>query len=450
MGVMQGRAFPERGSAADVLALAFAVTIAMWAVAYVGRLPAVLAPSALLAALFASCLFIGGIVAGRTTTRGPWGGAAVGLVSGLVNLMVLGSLLAGSGPNRVAPSAMVWVPGFLLASAMVGAAGAALGARGSARRVESNQWIGIFAKVAVAATFLLLGVGGLVTSKGVGLAVVDWPNSYGYNMFLFPLSRMTGGIYYEHAHRLFGALVGLTTLVLAVLVQRIDERAWVRRLGWTALCMVALQGILGGLRVTGKFTLEASRLEPEIGLAVVHGVLAQLFLGTMVALAVFTSGGWRAEVRNPAARAPGRLDRVLCAALVALMVAQITLGAIQRHLDRGLTMHVALGAVVAAVALSCGTRAWALHGATRRLRSLGHAVADGTIVQIVLGLASWVVTRSLGGSRFEVGVVTLHQWFGAALLACALVLAIWTYRYSWAADRSAAALDAGSGNPTPA
>ena len=448
MGGEHIRAFPERRSVADVLALAFAVTIAMWAVGYVGRLPTVLAPSGLLAAMFAACLVIGGIVAGRVTARRFWGGASVGLVSGLVNLLVLGSLLGGSSPNRVAPSAAAWIPGFLLASALLGGAGAALGSRGGTRRIEPAVWLGILARVAVVGTFLLLGVGGLVTSKGVGLAVVDWPNSYGYNMFLFPLSRMTGGVYYEHAHRLFGALVGLTTLVLAVLVHRLDGRAWVRRLGWTAVAMVVLQGILGGLRVTGRFTLETSRLEPEIALAVVHGVLAQVFLSTMVALAVFTSRGWRAEIRA-GSPAPGRIDRVLCAGLVALLVAQVTLGAIQRHLDRGLTFHIALGVVVALVALPCGARAWALNRSTPRLRYLGHAVADGTIVQILLGLASWVTTWSLGGSRFEVGVVTLHQWFGAALLACAVVLAIWTYRYSLPGLGSGRPLDAGGGKPTP-
>ena len=73
----------------------------------------------------------------------------------------------------------------------------------------------VHANVTVAATFLLVVAGGLVTSNEAGLAVVDWPNSFGYNMFLYPLAKMTGGIYYEHAHRLYGSLVGLTTIVLA-------------------------------------------------------------------------------------------------------------------------------------------------------------------------------------------------------------------------------------------
>lgn len=414
--------------AADLLALAFGVTVAMWAVGYVGRLPTVMASSTLIGVLLVGFLAAGGFLAGRVTNRGWLGGAAVGLLSGLINLLVLGSLVAGERPNEVAPSAALWIPGFLIASAVLGACGAALGSRGTPRRLESAVWVGVFARVAVGATLLLLAVGGLVTSKGVGLAVVDWPNSYGYNMFLFPLSRMTGGIYYEHAHRLFGALVGLTTVVLAVLLQRSDDRAWVRRLGWSAVAMVVVQGILGGLRVTGRFTLETERLEPNITLAVVHGALGQIFLGAVVALAVFTSRGWRTA--GEVERRPARLDRAMCATLVGLLVAQIVLGAVQRHLDRGLTLHIVMAAVVGGVALTCGVRTRVLDPPVPTSRSLGNVVMGGTIVQLLLGLAVWATMRSLELSRFEVGVATLHQWFGAALLASAVVLTLWTWRPS--------------------
>src|SRR6266702_493460 len=64
------------------------------------------------------------------------------------------------------------------------------------------------------ATFLLLIAGGLVTSHGVGMAVPDWPNSYGYNMFFFPISQWVGGIFYEHTHRLVASVVGLLVVGL--------------------------------------------------------------------------------------------------------------------------------------------------------------------------------------------------------------------------------------------
>ena len=71
-----------------------------------------------------------------------------------------------------------------------------------------NCWPHRLAVLTTAATFLLILAGGVVTNTGTGMAVPDWPTTFGYNMFLYPLSRMTGGVYYEHAHRLFGSLVG--------------------------------------------------------------------------------------------------------------------------------------------------------------------------------------------------------------------------------------------------
>ena len=65
---------------------------------------------------------------------------------------------------------------------------------------------------------MLISSGGLVTGFRAGMAVPDWPNTFGHNMFLFPFTKMTGGVFYEHAHRLLGSLVGLTALVLAILL----------------------------------------------------------------------------------------------------------------------------------------------------------------------------------------------------------------------------------------
>src|SRR5437773_6941743 len=94
-----------------------------------------------------------------------------------------------------------------------------------------NCWLHRFALLTAAASLLLICAGGIVTSKGVGLAVPDWPNTYGYNMFLFPPSKWIGGIFYEHTHRLLGALVGLLTTMLAVWLWFSERRWWVRRLG---------------------------------------------------------------------------------------------------------------------------------------------------------------------------------------------------------------------------
>jgi cytochrome c oxidase assembly protein subunit 15 len=424
----------ERRAAVDVLTLGLGTTVAMWGIGYFGRLPSLMIPAPVLLVLFLACVLGGGYLAGQLTGRGWLGGVWVGLLSGLVNLLVLGSLLGGDRPNQIVPSALGWVPGFILVSAVLGALGAVAGGRASRTEPEPRRWVAYLARVVVAATLLLVAVGGLVTSYGAGLAVVDWPNSYGYNMFLYPLSRMTGGVYYEHAHRLFGALVGLTTLVLAVVLQRIDDRRPVRRLAWLAVVLVVVQGILGGLRVTGRFTLSTSPEEvaPNLGLAVVHGVLAQIFLGTMVAIAAFTSPGWRTE-RRLVARPTAGTDRGLCLFLVLFLVVQLVLGAVQRHLSSGLMVHITMATVVAVLAAACGARAWGLNEGEPILRRLGKGLLAAILLQLVLGVGALV---AVGGgtpdradfSLLQGAVTTAHQWCGAVLLSLAVLLLVWTFR----------------------
>src|ERR1043165_6588072 len=112
-----------------------------------------------------------------------------------------------------------------------------------------SPWPHRLAVITACATVPLLFIGGLVTSKGAGLAVPDWPTSFGYNMFLYPWSKMVGNIFYEHSHRLFASAVGFLTIVLAVTFWFKEDRPWVRWLALGALGLVIAQGIVGGLRV---------------------------------------------------------------------------------------------------------------------------------------------------------------------------------------------------------
>jgi heme a synthase len=143
------------------------------------------------------------------------------------------------------------------------------------------------ALLTAAATFLLIVVGGLVTSKGVGMSVPDWPTTYGYNMFLFPYSRWVGGIFWEHSHRLLASGVGFLTLLLAVVTLCKERRPTVKWLAVAAVAAVILQGELGGLRVT--------LYKDQIG--IFHAALAQSFLGLLLVIAAvtgkgFLSGAW--------------------------------------------------------------------------------------------------------------------------------------------------------------
>src|SRR3954449_5979886 len=156
-----------------------------------------------------------------------------------------------------------------------------------------NPWLHWIALLTAAATFPLIFMGGLVTSHGAGMSVPDWPNSYGYNMFLFPPSKWVGGIFYEHTHRLMGSVVGMISIVLAIAAWKLERRAWVRQLAYAVLGVVILQGVLGGLRV----------VLVKLDLAIVHACLAQAFFCLASLVTVVTSRWWLEPEDHSRARA---------------------------------------------------------------------------------------------------------------------------------------------------
>ncbi len=190
----------------------------------------------------------------------------------------------------------------------------------------SRTRLGGFAWLTAIATLGLIALGGLVTSHGAGMAVPDWPTTYGYNMFLFPISQWVGGIFYEHTHRLYASAVGLMTVILAVWLQfRSTDRSLVR-LGWFAVFLVVFQGLLGGLRV--------SLMKDQIG--VFHASLAQAFLTLLVLIAVFTSPGWQ-KWRADAPRVSNTVPRWVFVA-TGMIFLQLMLGATMRHQHAGLAV----------------------------------------------------------------------------------------------------------------
>jgi cytochrome c oxidase assembly protein subunit 15 len=238
-----------------------------------------------------------------------------------------------------------------------------------------------FAVITAIAALILIALGGLVTSKGVGMAVPDWPNTYGYNMFFFPVSQWVGGIFYEHTHRLVASTVGLLTSILALWLHGRNARKpmwwlglilfflgvltlitvphrwtdalvlgvtgltlagaskvwpdcdpaarWLRRLGLAAFLAVVVQGVLGGLRVTA--------IKDELG--IFHGTLAQLFFALLCALALFTSRRWQ-ESRTGDPKQPFRSARPdgFFMAATGLIFLQLVIGATMRHQHAGLAI----------------------------------------------------------------------------------------------------------------
>src|SRR5256714_648991 len=310
------------------------------------------------------------------------------------------------------------------------------------------KWLHRFAWFTSIATLFLICSGGMVTSKGVGLAVPDWPTTFGYTMFLFPVSKWVGGIFFEHTHRLIASTVGFLTIILAIWIWRVDSRRWMRRLGFAALGAVILQGVLGGLRVT--------MLKDEIG--IFHALLAQAFLGMLIVITLATSRLWQrlvgtahCTVREPdtrsttIARTPRRgvptrtLGRVVIATTI-LIYLQLGLGATMRHQHRDLSIldfPLAYGAVIPDTSptklaeINSWRDARALSDLTAfqiwlqlTHRFVAVLIATGVIASMVLARKNATEAGLL--SRFTDG------WF--LLLICQITLGAWVIWSNKAAD----------------
>ena len=318
------------------------------------------------------------------------------------------------------------------------------------------KWLHRYALLVVCSTVLLIAAGGMVTSTGSGLAVPDWPNTYGSFMFSFPLEKMVGGIFYEHGHRLIASTVGFLTIILAVWIWRVDPRAWMRKLGFAALGAVVLQGLLGGLTVILLLPAPVS-----IG----HAGLAQLFFCTTIAIAVFTSPSWR----KPDTISDDPRLRSMALMTTVVIYLQILLGATMRHNGAGLAIpdfplafggivptnwtagiaiHFAhrLGALIVFCAiLATALHVWREHGGNSRLMRPAVLLVILVLVQGTLG--AFVIWSGL-----QPVINTAHVANGALVLGTSLVLTLRSFRPRFAdspllAGRSTGAVDAGFSRP---
>lgn len=417
------------------LAIGFVVTVAMWTLSYVALLqPGFVAGEALFVGALA-CVLFGGFMAGRFAP-GQASGLSVGLVSATINMMVLGAFLRDEqGGSPVRPAA--YVIGLFAASALLGSIGERIGsARSSARRLPPP--VTLMGIVATANILVMIVIGGLVTGYEAGLAVPDWPNSFGHNMLLYPVSEMKGGIFYEHAHRLFGMLVGATVLAYATTVWRSGASKYARIAVTVLLALVVTQGILGGLRVTGTVTssMNAADLSPSIVLAIVHGMLGQFVFTLALISAFMVSGAWarvRVVVQGVSAM------RLLSAFALLAVTTQLFLGAAMRHLQIpptgidgaqlpkwALHGHVTVAVIAFTLVLLAGMRCGRAVEAPP-LRRVGKAALHTVGLQVALGIAALVVVLMRRGEAvpiWEVATTTAHQALGAVLLAEVATMAV--------------------------
>jgi heme a synthase len=290
----------------------------------------------------------------------------------------------------------------------------------SAVEASVSVWPHRLAVMTACATFPLLFIGGLVTSKGAGLAVPDWPTTFGYNMFLYPWSEMVGNIFYEHSHRLVASGVGLLTIALALSLWLQERRNWLRWLGVTALVLVVIQGVLGGLRV---ILLEHS-------LAIVHASLAQAFFALAVSLALFTSAEWREKMTDRPLADSNHLRR-LAAVTTGLIYLQVFFGAVLRHTGLRLDAHLLFAALVTLHIVLLVIRIMKSHSDNSRLTRPAVFLTAMLLVQLFLGTVSYFAkftTLLRMPADATVVFTTTHLAIGALMLVTSLVLTLRSYR----------------------
>lgn len=299
-----------------------------------------------------------------------------------------------------------------------------------------------FAVLTVLATLILLCFGGLVTSKGAGMAVPDWPTSFGYNMFFFPWSMMVGGIFYEHSHRLLGALVGIMAVALMVWIWLAEGRRWLKGAAAIAVILVVIQGLMGGLRV----------IWANSGMGIIHAISGQSFFVLVSAIALWSSGYWKRVESSAGTISPVDLGRLSTIGiwLLVLILAQLAIAATMRHAHRGLSIPdfpLAYGQVLPLfdAGTLAGINAW-------RGDSLGLPPTTLPLIWLqmthrLMAVATIGVTCILWAhARRMVGDARIHAWGLLILCAVAIqvILGVWTVWSNKAADIATAHVAVGA------
>ena len=218
-----------------------------------------------------------------------------------------------------------------------------------------------------------------------GLSVPDWPTSFGS---LYKIPPMVGGVKYEHGHRMFAEFIGLLIIVMAVWTQRVEQRKWMKVLGWIALAAVVGQGVLGGLTVL--FYLPWA-------ISTAHATLAQTIFCVVTAMALFTSRGWLQDCRADRGTRPRRPSTPTLTAITAACVwVQLILGAAFRHSGIKLLPHLVGACVVTAMLCWTVVRVLSRYGNVAQLRKPAQTVLALLMIQLGLGFFAYLHARAVG------------------------------------------------------
>src|SRR3954467_3106540 len=279
-----------------------------------------------------------------------------------------------------------------------------------------------FTKLLAGLIFLLIAAGALVTSNDAGLAVPDWPTSFGS---LWRIPHMVGGVKFEHGHRMLAELVGLLTIVLAIWTWRSDSRRWMKLLGVIALGTVIAQGVLGGLTVLFFLPWWISSA---------HATLAQSFFCIVVSMALFSSRAWVKTAPANFVEHSSQSLRALSLLCVLSILVQLMLGAAFRHSGIKLLPHLISAAIVTALLVWTTSRAVTNPSMPEAVRRPAGLLLGLLMLQLILGLASYLTRVQWGADATQpqlamVASTVSHVIVGALLLATSVVLAIETRRH---------------------
>jgi len=291
----------------------------------------------------------------------------------------------------------------------------------TSRAIPYNQAHHLFAVVLAVATLLLIVAGALVTSNDAGLSVPDWPTSFGS---LYKLPPMVGGVKYEHSHRMIAEFIGLLIIFMAVWTQRLEQRKWMRVLGWIALAAVVGQGVLGGITVLNLLPWSISTA---------HATLAQMIFCVAIAMALFTSRTWLQD-HEPILEQDFVLGTPRLTTVAAACVwVQLILGAAFRHSGMKLLPHLIGACVVTALLCWTVVRVLTRYGNVAHLRQPAELMLALLMVQLGLGFVSYLTRLQWLADPWQptTGIVistVSHVGCGALVLAVSVVLAIQSRR----------------------
>jgi cytochrome c oxidase assembly protein subunit 15 len=300
-----------------------------------------------------------------------------------------------------------------------------------------------FAALGSVWVFVLVMLGAFTTTIGAGMAFKDWPLSNGSINPHGWLSNIA--MFAEHSHRLSATMMGIITIILAVWIARVETRSWLRKLGWTAIGIVVLQGLLGGLRVLlNNWNPEAAEMSVGQLLRIPHGILAQIYVVVLFSISAALSKTWTsASPRALAASARVRRWGIVC---VSLVLVQLAIAATMRHFSAGLAIptfpltpegtllptawnfriaihfaHRAMALVLTIALVGFAWIVWRERPASAFLKNVSAAMLSCLVLQIVLGIS---IIWTLRDPYFT----TAHVLVGALTLTTTFLLTWFAHR----------------------